>query len=141
PPRARSNPSASQGRSSTWHSRSANRHGRLPPNAMNTMRCPIWSHFRARNWFRKLFLTLLLLGGALSGAAQSISQSFPLRVGWNSIWLEVDPTNAATHVVLAGAPFASVWTFADRLSAVDFIENPNEPVWNRDRWLRAVPAG
>ena len=108
---------------------------------MNTMRYPESSHSWARNCFRKLFPTLLLLGGALSCAAQSISQSFPLRAGWNSIWLEVDPTNAATQVVLAGAPFASVWTFADRLSAVDFIENPNEPVWNRDRWLRAVPAG
>src|SRR5215813_14040854 len=31
------------------------------------------------SWFPNLFATLLLLGGTLSGAAQSISQSFPLR--------------------------------------------------------------
>src|SRR5262245_47982764 len=108
---------------------------------MNTMRYPRSGRGRARNCFRKLLPTLLLFGGALSGAAQSISQSFSLRAGWNSIWLELDPTNAATQIVLAGAPFATVWTFADRLSAVDFIENLSEPVWNRERWLRAVPAG
>ena len=80
---------------------------------MNTMRYPESSHSRARNCFRKLFPTLLLLGGALSGAAQSISQSFPLRAGWNSIWLEVDPTNnllpSDKHLVLAwGRDFEDV---------------------------------
>ena len=84
-----------------------------------------------------LALLLGLLG--THAHAQSVAQTFQLRTGWNSIWLEVEPENGATSNVLAGVPFASVWTFADRISAVDFIENPAEPVWNRDRWLRAVP--
>jgi hypothetical protein len=90
--------------------------------------------------FSVLCLALLLWFLGPHAHAQSVAQTFQLRAGWNSIWLELEPTNAATINVLAGAPFASVWTFADRISAVDFIENPAEPVWNRDRWLRAVPT-
>src|SRR5690606_6436658 len=38
-----------------------------------------------------------------------------------------------------GIPIASVWTPQGRLSEVDFIQDPNEPVWNRDTWLVHVP--
>src|SRR6059036_14078 len=54
---------------------------------------------------------LALLLWFLGTHAHSVAQTFQLRAGWNSIWLEVEPTNAATTNVLAGAPFASVWTF------------------------------
>jgi len=86
---------------------------------------------------------LLLLTAAFFAArapAQLLTQTLPLHSGWNSIWLEVTPTNTDVSVVFSGLPIESVWTFANRLTAVDFIQDPNEPVWNRDRWLVHVPT-
>ncbi len=83
---------------------------------------------------------LLLILSAVVAPAQTTTQTFALRSGWNSIWLDVDPTDNATAAVFQGAPFVSVWTFADKTTAVDFIADVNEPVWNRDRWLRYVPT-
>ena len=83
---------------------------------------------------------VLLALSAVVGHAQTTTQTFALRSGWNAIWLDVDPTDNAIAAVFNGAPLVSVWTFADRTTAVDFIADVNEPVWNRDRWLRYVPA-
>jgi len=89
-----------------------------------------------RAWAIALFA--LLLTRPLQ--AQLTTQSFSLQSGWNSIWLEVTPTNNDVNVVFAGVPVESVWTFQARLTAVDFIQDPSEPVWNRDRWLVHVPT-
>lgn len=83
---------------------------------------------------------VLLALSAVVGQAQTTTQTFALRSGWNAIWLDVDPTDNAIASVFNGAPLVSVWTFADRTTAVDFIADVNEPVWNRDRWLRHVPT-
>jgi hypothetical protein len=90
-----------------------------------------------------LIFAVVVLGvfGGNAARGQTLTQTFALRAGWNSIWLEVDPTNNAIGAVFAGAPLVSVWTFADRITAVDFIADANEPVWNRDRWLRYLPPG
>ena len=72
--------------------------------------------------------------------AQSVTQSFNLRAGWNAIWLEVEPANSEVNAVLAGTPLVSLWTYAERLTSVDFIADVNEPVWNRSRWLVHVPT-
>ncbi len=87
----------------------------------------------------------LLLAAALvqSIAAQPEAletQSLTLQPGWNSIWLEVDPANRSLSEVFAGVPIDSVWTFQERLSSVSFIQNPNEPVWNRASWRVYVPT-
>ncbi len=83
---------------------------------------------------------LWLILSALVAPAQTTTQTFALRSGWNALWLDVDPTNNAIASVFTGAPLVSVWTFADRNTSVDFIADVNEPVWNRDRWLRHVPT-
>ena len=104
---------------------------------------PLISDFglRASFGFRiSVFGFLLVFGLCTAAPAQTIPQTFSLRSGWNSIWLDVEPVDPAVATVLAGAPLVSVWTFADRLSAVDFVEDTAEPVWNRDRWLRFVPT-
>lgn len=85
-------------------------------------------------------IALLWLAAALRVPAQTISQSFNLQAGWNSIWLEVTPTNTDVQAVFRGLPLDSVWTFQRRLSAVDYIQNVNEPLWNRDQWLVHVPT-
>ena len=84
------------------------------------------------------FFVLLLL--ALGARAQTTTQSFNLQAGWNSIWLEVAPANTEINSVFAGLPVEAVWTFSQRLTAVDFIQDVNEPVWNRDQWLVHLPT-
>lgn len=88
------------------------------------------------------FLTLLVAGLLFDpgAGAQLITQNVTLQPGWNSIWLEVQPTNSSVHRVLAGVPLESVWTYKARLSSVEFIEDTDEPVWNRSRWLVFVPT-
>lgn len=85
-------------------------------------------------------LTTALLMVTLAGRSQTLTQTFTLQPGWNALWLEVTPTNNAVAAVFAGLPLASVWTFQARLSAVQFIEDPNEAVWNRSSWRVFVPT-
>lgn len=88
-------------------------------------------------------VSLLLAGVALLLAspsrAQSLTQTFDLHPGWNAVWMEVDTTNHAPAAVFAGLPITSVWTWADRVSATDFIQNPGDAGWNRAQWLSYFP--
>lgn len=86
-----------------------------------------------------LLLLLCVLQAGRGMAGLSMSQTFNLRAGWNAIWLELTPDNPDVTMVFGSLPLDSVWTFATTASAVDFIQDPNEPVWNRDRWLVHVP--
>ena len=73
-------------------------------------------------------------------ASQMETQTFSLHPGWNAIYLEVAPENAATSAVFAGIAVDSVWTFQSQLSSVQFIQDPQEPVWNKSRWAVYVPT-
>ena len=73
-------------------------------------------------------------------AAETVTQTIALRAGWNSVYLEVSPTNPAPAAVFAGLPVKAVWTPQSRRTSVDFISDPNEPVWNRAEWLVHVPT-
>lgn len=73
-------------------------------------------------------------------ASQLATQTFTLHPGWNAIYLEVAPENAATSAVFDGIPVDSVWTFQAQISAVQFIQDPKEPVWNKSRWAVYVPT-
>lgn len=81
--------------------------------------------------------TLLIASPA---QAQTISQTLVLRPGWNSVHLEVEPGDNEPARVFAGVSVESVWTFSSRLTAVDFIQDPNEPLWNRSSWRVWVPT-
>lgn len=85
-----------------------------------------------------VFASLLL--ATVHASAQTLTQSFDLRPGWNSVWLEVEPSDRNPDVVFAGLPLASVWTWSDRVSATDFIQNPGDAGWNRAQWLSYFPA-
>jgi hypothetical protein len=89
---------------------------------------------------RRIFC--LLVTGALiaSAHAQTVTQTFALRTGWNSIWLEVAPTNAAIDVVFAGLPVSSVWTFVPKNSTVEFIQQQTEAAFNQPGWLAYFPS-
>ena len=72
--------------------------------------------------------------------AQTVTQTFTLRPGWNALWLEVEPASTRVGAVMAGLPVESVWSFRARSGSVDFIQDPAEPVWNRDKWLLYTPT-
>ncbi len=90
---------------------------------------------------RAACLVALGLSLLVARGAALTTQSVSLQAGWNALWLEVQPTNDTPEVVFAGVPVEQVWTFRQRLPAVDYIADPSEPVWNRDQWLSWVPAG
>lgn len=92
---------------------------------------------------RFLLLGLLALTGALgefTARAQNATQTLALRPGWNAIHLEVEPADADPSQVFRGLPIESVWTYASKLTSVEFIQDPNEPLWNRSSWRMWVPT-
>jgi hypothetical protein len=84
---------------------------------------------------------LIVLASVLSAtAASTVTRTFSLRTGWNAVYLDVRPADPTAETVLAGLPIESVWRHQIRLTSVDFVQDPNEPVWNRDQWLVHVPT-
>lgn len=71
--------------------------------------------------------------------AQTTTQTFQLRNGWNSLWLEIEPTNAEIAVAFAGVPVSSVWTYTPA-GAVEFIQDQSEELFNQPGWLPHFPA-
>ena len=67
--------------------------------------------------------------------SQNVTQSFTLQPGWNAIYLEVRPADNSTATIFSNLPVASVWTRAERLSSVDFIQDASEELFNRAGWL------
>jgi hypothetical protein len=89
----------------------------------------------------RMCLLLTLLPSVWAGhlPAQLLTQSVILKPGWNAVWLEVEPTNPQPASVFANLPLASAWTWSERVSATDFIQNPEVTGWNRARWLSYFP--
>ena len=93
--------------------------------------------------FRPSTAGLLLLISSITSNlshAQVSTQTFTLQPGWNAIFLEVQPADNSAASVFGNLPVASVWTRAERLSPVDFIQNPSEAAFNNSTWLRWFPA-
>ncbi len=62
------------------------------------------------------------------------TQSIPLQVGWNAVFIEVEPLDTDPAVVFDGAPVEMVATyFADR-SPVQFLRDPDEQPWTDSGW-------
>ncbi|MCL4789322.1 MAG: hypothetical protein KJ070_21425 [Verrucomicrobia bacterium] len=75
-----------------------------------------------------------------SAPAHAITQTITLQPGWNAVWLEVQPTNNSASAVFGNLPVASVWSRAERISSVDFIQNPSEATFNESGWLAWLPS-
>ena len=84
------------------------------------------------------FLTWMTL--LLSSYGQQLAQTVELQPGWNAIWVEADPADRTPSAVFAGLPVHSVWTYSERISATDFIQNPESTGWNRAQWLAYFPT-
>ena len=92
--------------------------------------------------FRQSTAGLLLFISSITSNllhAQVSTQTLTLQPGWNSIYLEVQPADNATGSVLSNLPVASIWARAERLSSIDYIQNPSEAAFNKPAWLRWFP--
>ncbi|MCC6233586.1 MAG: hypothetical protein IT580_13130, partial [Verrucomicrobiales bacterium] len=87
----------------------------------------------------RVLLVLMALIVPATGRAQTYTQTFELRPGWNAVWLDVDSPERKPDALFAGLPIQSVWTWSERVSATDFIQNPGEAGWNRAQWLSYFP--
>ena len=83
----------------------------------------------------RIFILLLL---AFTARAQTVTQTFPLHAGWNSIWLEVEPPDRKPATVFAGLPVTGVWTYIQE-GAVEFITDQAEAQFNQPGWLAWFP--
>lgn len=88
--------------------------------------------------FPLLLLAILLLARAAS--AQWATESYPLKAGWNAIWLPLDCTYDAVDKVLAQPAITEVWRWNPLDSTTQFTVAPASPiapdiqwaVWRRD---------
>ncbi len=83
---------------------------------------------------------MIACGSARGGGA--VTQEFELNPGWNAVFLEVQPEPRDPATVFAGiaSRLESVWTWMDRYSTVEFIEDPNEGLWGQPAWHVYFPA-
>ena len=88
------------------------------------------------NSLRTLVAALLL---AVTARAQTVTQTFALHPGWNSIWLEVEPPDRKPATVFAGLPVTAVWTYIQE-GAVDFIADQAEAQFNQPGWIAWFPT-
>lgn len=85
-----------------------------------------------------LFFPLLFL---LCLGAQAATQTVVLKPGWNSVWVNVTPADPAPAAVFAGIPVAQTWCYFPKERPVEYIENPESGLWNRDAWSVYIPSG
>ncbi len=81
-----------------------------------------------------LGMLLIAVFGSPVFAGPSASQTFELRPGWNVIFLDVQPEARGPAEVFYDLPVESVWTWIDRHSSVEFIQDPAEGLWGAPGW-------
>lgn len=89
---------------------------------------------------RAILATLLTTVGVNLRSAPTQTQTFNLHPGWNAIYLEVQPAANKPGEVFQGVEFESLWMLKTRTLSVEFIQNPNEPVFSNASWLRFIPT-
>jgi len=80
-------------------------------------------------------LSLVFLVAALTARCEgSRTQTIALQKGWNSVFLQVSPTNRDPGAVFANTPIEVVATYFALEKAVQYIQNPGSIGWNKEGW-------
>jgi len=91
---------------------------------------------------RAAMLAVVFSAGA--ARAQWSTESYPLKAGWNAIWLSIDCSDRSIDTLLAARPeIEEVWQWNATASAVQFTDSPAAPVQADSQWKvwkRGVPA-
>lgn len=62
------------------------------------------------------------------------NQTITLNKGWNSVYVQVTPTNMNPSAVFANTPVSIVATYLAAGSSVEFIQDPGTIPWKKDGW-------
>ena len=83
---------------------------------------------------------LIYLGLVSVSPAQWVTQTIPLRAGWNAIHLRVQPYPASCDTIFTNTPVGQVFRYNARMVSTQFGTDPTQP-WKRpDEWLQWVPS-
>src|SRR5262249_38166103 len=69
-----------------------------------------------------------------SHAGNSRTQIIALHKGWNSVFLQVTPSNTSPAAVFTNLPVTIAATFLAADRKVEFIQNPGSIPWSKDGW-------
>ncbi len=85
-------------------------------------------------------MLVFLLVSLLAGAARSVqagtlrTQQIQLHQGWNSIFLEVFPSNSVPEVVFLNSPVSIVATYFPLANSVEFLRDPVRIDFKKEGW-------
>jgi hypothetical protein len=93
---------------------------------------------RRRGRERALVMVVFLIClcfSAMKASAQWTKESYPLKSGWNGIWLSLDCSDRTMEDVLSSYPqIVEVWRWNPLASTVQFIDSPNMPIAPDAQW-------
>jgi hypothetical protein len=84
---------------------------------------------------RLLLAGLVAVSLSLGADAENVRpQTISLHKGWNSVFLEVSPTNREPSALFAQTPVAIAATYFAVEKPVQFIQDPGAIGWNKEGW-------
>ena len=75
---------------------------------------------------------------ATQASAQWVQQQIVLKPGWNSVFLEVDPSPNDCDTLFAGLPIESVWDW-NPTDTTQFVQDPSTLIPGAPGWLNWCP--
>lgn len=88
--------------------------------------------------FHKRFsvgLVALFISAAISSWAGTVrTQTINLHKGWNSVFLQVAPTDLEPSFIFANTPVSIVATYLASSTSVEFVQNPGATPWKKNGW-------
>ena len=100
----------------------------------------IMKKFHSRSCFLLVALSLLFSAGVRlhgqisTGLGPYRTQTIELVAGWNAVYLEVEPTTSEPADLFAGTPIEIVAAYFRPVTAMQFIDSPNELLADRKGW-------
>lgn len=80
----------------------------------------------------------ILLAG-VSASAQWVTETIPLKAGWNAVYLHVDASHVSLNELVgsdAGNPIEEIWMWAPPGPALQFFDTLQSPQTGSTEWLR-----
>ena len=93
-----------------------------------------------RGFLRIWLIAIALAVTGQAASAQTLTQTFNLVPGWNSIYLEVNLSDKKLGDIFTNVPLAGVWTWKKLITSLQFIQNPTDPLIQPEQWLVYYPA-
>lgn len=99
-------------------------------------------HLRTQKIHKKIgvYLYVFLLSAIMnilpykSVAGTTITQTFNLIKGWNAIFLEVYPDEPDLDTTFKDTPISQVLSYFPASTPTQFIQNPDEIDWKKEKW-------